>query len=52
MRNIGKHKDIINAVKFNKKSDLILSGSGDKTIKLWNVSDSSLLLNIVSTSFI
>ena len=31
------HKDLVNCLKFNYNGKILISGSNDKTIKLWNM---------------
>lgn len=35
-----RHKGCVNTVKFNKSGSILVSGSDDRTVKLWNMTES------------
>ena len=45
MKVLTDHKDIIDSVRFNHDSTMIISGSEDNTIKIWENSFSKNLSN-------
>jgi WD40 repeat protein len=47
----GGHADYVNSVAFSPDGTLLASGSDDKTIKLWRVSDGSLVRTLTGHTY-
>ena len=46
------HTDRINAIDICEKRNLLVSGSRDKKVKLWNLQDNTLLMTYEAINFV